>query len=513
MSEDEALAAEETESTPEVEEEEQDLESKLKKAVEVEVEEIGSLRRKVTVTIPRSLLDEQTAEQYAELSQSALVPGFRKGRAPHRLLEKRFGKEVGDQLKSQMLGSGYMAAIEKAGLKTVSDPMIWVGDEGGDEGEQRLVSVGQALDDLLIPSEGNLSFACEVEVQPEFELPPLEKIPLRKPKLSITAADVQEHIDRLRGMRGTFEPAKGKVKADDLVIGDVKMSVEGQVVEQQDNQQLAARGQQVFGVLLPELGKTLVGQKGGDTVSFEADIPDDYDKTEFRGKKACFEILMHEIKRLVLPPLDQEFLSSIGFESAPDLKAWVKNDLESRLSETLQQGLRNQVYKHLLGSTELDLPEGMSSRQTDRVVMRRVLELRRKGVPDAEINKHIDEMRTSAKDEAAEQLKLSFIMGKIAEEREIQVTEEEVNTQIAQIAARYNRRFDRVRDDLSKGDGLSSLYLHIRDEKIIDALIAEAEITETPTPQKEPKKKAAPKAKAAKKKPARKKVQAGEDEE
>lgn len=330
MSEEEALAAEETESTPEVEEEEQDLESKLKEAVEVEVEEIGSLRRKVAVTIPRSLLDEQTAEQYAELSRTWLVPGFRKGRAPHRLLEKRFGKEVSDQLKSQMLGSGYMAAIEKAGLKTVSDPMIWVGAEDGGEGQDRLVPVGQALDDLLIPAEGDLCFACEVEVQPEFELPPLERIPLGKPKLSITAADVQEHIDRLRGMRGTFEPVEGKIKADDLAIADVKMSVEGEVVEQEDNQQLAARGQQVFGVPLPELGKTLVGQKGGDTVSFEADIPDDCDKAERRGKKASFEIAVHEIKRLVLPTIDEEFLSSTGFESAKDLKAWVKSDLELR---------------------------------------------------------------------------------------------------------------------------------------------------------------------------------------
>ncbi|UCG33091.1 MAG: hypothetical protein JSU68_00380, partial [Phycisphaerales bacterium] len=114
----------------------------------------------------------------------------------------------------------------------------------------------------------------------------------------------------------------------------------------------------------------------------------------------------------------------------------------------------------------------------------------------AEISKHIDELRTSARDEAAKQLRLSFIMESVAEQRHVHVSEEEVNTQIAQIAARYNRRFDRVRDDLSRGEGLSSLYLHIRDEKIIDALIADAEITEKEVP-----KKGAPKSAAGQKKP------------
>ena len=501
MSDEEALAAEETKEAEEVEEE-KDLEAKLKEAVEAEVEEIGSLRRKVTVIIPRSLLDEQTAEQYAELSRSALVPGFRKGRAPHRLLEKRFGKEVSVQLRSQMLGSGYLAAV---GLKTVSDPMIWVGAKDGGEGEKRLVSPEEALEELVIPDAGDLRFACEVEIQPEFELPPLETIPLNKPKLGITVGDVREHVDRLRGLRGTFEPVEGKIKADDLVIGDVKMSVAGEVVRQEDNMQLAARGQSVFGIPLPELGQALVGKKAAETTGLEVDIPDDYDRAELRGKKAVFEVVIHENKRLVLPPLDEAFLSSIGFESEKDLKAWVKDDLESRLNETLQQGLRRQVYEHLMSHTKLDLPEGLSSRQTDRVVMRKVLELRRQGVPDAEINKHIDELRTSARDEAASRLKLNFIMERIAAERDVQVTEEEVNTQIAQIAARYKRRFDRVRDDLSKGDGLSSLYLHIRDEKIVDGLIAEAEITETEVPKKDPHQKAASKTKGAKKEAARKK--------
>jgi trigger factor len=509
MSEEEALATDEEQTTSEGEEQEQDLTSKLKQAVQVEVEDLGALRRKMTVTIPRSLLDEQTEEQFADLSRTAQVPGFRPGRAPRRLIEKRFGREVGDQLKGRMLSSGYLAAVEKAELKTISDPLIWVGPGQGGTGTDRLVNVEQALDELVMPAEGDLSFACEVEVRPEFDLPALEKIPLKKPRVSVTEKEVKERIDRFRAMRGTFEPVKGKIKADDLIVADVKMSVEGEVAAQEDNMQLAARGQSVFGVPLPELGKEMAGKEAGGTVRLEVDIPEDYEKAELRTKKAAFEIAIHDVKRLALPPVDDAFLSSLGFDSEQELKAWVRDDLESRLNEAVRQNLRSQMYQHLLDTIELELPEGMSSRQTDRVVMRRILELRRQGLPDAEISKYADELRTGAKDEAAKQLKMSFILEKIAEERDVQVSEEEVNTQIAQIAARYNRRFDRVRDDLAKGDGLASLYIHIRDEKIIDLLIADAEITESePAKKREASKRASSKKKTATKKSAKSKTSA-----
>lgn len=484
MSEDEALAIED-EVSADPEAKEKDLLTRLKESIEVEVEELGALRRKVSVTVPRGVLDEQLDEQYGELSRDAIIPGFRKGRAPRRLIEKRYGREVTDQIRSKVLGQGYLAAVEKAEIKAVSDPMVWVPSQGDGEdpaGAEQLVSVKEALQRLPIPSEGDLRFSCEVEIQPAFELPKLDKIPLKKPKVGISDKDVQEQIDRLRAMRGTYESAEGKIKADDLVIADVKMSVGGEVVEEQENMQLAARGQTVFGVALGGLGEVLVGKKAGQTVSAQGEIPDDYNKTEQRGKPASFEIVVHESKRLVLPPINKSFLSQIGFESEKELRKWVRDDLESRLGEAIQEGLRNQVYQHLLDNTKMDLPEGLSSRQTDRVVSRRLLDLRRKGVSDSEIEKHLDELRTGARDEAATQLKASFIMDEIAEEVDVHVAEDEVNARIARIAARYNRRFDRVRDDLSKGEGLSSLYIQIRDDKIIDQLIGDALITETEGP-------------------------------
>jgi trigger factor len=250
--------------------------------------------------------------------------------------------------------------------------------------------------------------------------------------------------------------------------------------------QLSARGQRVMGVSLPDLGESLVGKSAGQSIRAEGEVAEDDERAELRGKKASFEIKVLDVKRLRLPELDAEMLAAIGFESEKDLRSWVRLDMESRLEEALREGLRNQMVGHLLSATTLDLPEQLSARQAERATRRKLLELFQRGVPETEINKHLDELRTTVQKEAVDQLKLGFVIEKISEEWDMQVSEEEVNARIAQIAARYHRRFDRVRDELSKGDGLTSLYLQLRDEKVLDRLIEQAEIAETEEPAKKP---------------------------
>ncbi|UCD29082.1 MAG: trigger factor [Planctomycetota bacterium] len=475
----------------EVEEEKKSLEDRLTEAVEVEVDDVGSLRKKVTITIPRETLDEEINEQYGELRREALVPGFRKGRAPRRLLEKRFGNEVNETLVQQLVGAGYKVATEKEDLKVIGDPLIWVREEGAES--ETLVEVNKAIDVIKIPDDGSLAFSCEVEVRPEFELPEVEGIPIEKPVLTVTDEDVDTQVKRLCAMRGTYEAASdGKVKADDMLTVDLTVTSDGSELKKDEQVRLAARPQVVEGITLEKLGEVLSGAKVGDVRSVSADIPDDYTKAEFRGKQADFEIAIRDIQRLKVPEFDDQFVKGIGFETQQEVRDWLKSDLESRLVEQVRQAMAGEVYKYLLDKTEFELPERLSERQTDRVVARRMLELYRQGVPPAEVEKHMDEMRTSAREQAAHDLKLAFIMESLSEKFEVEVTEAEINGAIAAIAQRQGQRFDRVRDQLIKQDGIANLYVQLRDEKIVEQLIEKAKITE-----KEPEKK---KAKAKEKK-------------
>jgi len=484
--------------------EEQKVMARLKEAITVQRESIGSLREKLTITVPRDVLDERLGEQLAELKRDAMVPGFRKGHAPLRLVEKRFSSDVGDQLKTQMVSSGYLAAVEKEELKPLGDPLIWVKvdeERTDDAGRPRrvevekLLSLDRALDEIDFPKEGELTFSCEVELKPEFELPELDKIQVERPKVAIADEDVDAEVDRMRRWSGTYRPAEGTaIEADDLLYADIRMSVGDEVLMYEKHQELAARDLRIKGVPVVGLGKALIGKKPGASLSVEAEIPADHENLDIRGKRAKFEFTVHEVKRLELPELTDEFASVIGYDSVDDLRAVVRANLESRLDQVMKRKMKDQVAGFLVANTKLEIPEGLSQRQTDRSVARRMIELYQSGMPEAEIRKQVDEMRVKAHDQTVHDLKLYFILEKIAEQRDVDVTEEQINTAIAGIAQRTNRRFDRVRDELSKGDGIMTLYLTIRDDLVLDLLAREAEVVEVEGPKKKvPKKTAAAK--------------------
>jgi trigger factor len=507
MAEDE-VAASQTDEQTQTEEGEgtDDPKEILKKVVKVEVTDAGTLRKTVTVTVPRESLDLELDKDYKELISEAIVPGFRRGRAPRRLVEKRFGSEVGEQVQTRIVPNAYMAAIEKEDLKVLGDPMVWVkvkdkkgkGEEEPEEKEQ-LLDMASALQHMKLPEQGDLTFKCEVEMKPAFELPTLDDVPVEKPELQVSDEDVDARIDRIRAMRGNWVPvADGEVEEDDLVICNMKMTVDGKVVKSEENVRLAARPQRLEGAVLDDLGEVLEGAKIGDARQIEGELSDDHEMADLRGKKAKFDLAINEIKRLEMPPLEEQYYKSQGFDTLEEYRAWLKDMMQGELDSEIKRSMREQVRQYLVTKTQLDLPEGMSARQTERVVLKRMVELQRRGVPQADIEKHADKLRTGAREQAIAELKLYFILEEIAEKLEIEVTEEEINGQIAAMARAYNRRFDRVRDDLAKNNGIESLYLEIRDEKCIDKILERAKITEAKVEKKPAKKKSAKAAKAAK---------------
>ncbi len=454
--------------------EEQQQMAKLKEAIDVQVEEIGTLRKKLTITVPQATVAERRNDQFGEIKRDAVVPGFRKGHAPLPLVEKRFGQDVNEQLSSQLLSSSFMAASEKLELDTLGDPLIWA---PGKSGEETLVTVEQAFDLITVPSAGDFSFSCEVEIRPDFELPPLEGIPIRQPQVKTTKADIADHIERLRGMRGHYQPVTDEpAQEDDLVVCNLKVTREGTVLYEEENALLAVRPQRYAGLLLENLNTLLSGSKIGDTRTFDVRVPDDYEHEAARGGTATAEVTLLDLKRLALPEIDAAFLESLGLESRAELEDWVKASLEARASEETARLQREQISHYLLERCPMELPGGLSQQQATRIAARRMVDLARRGTPESEITKQADAIRVGARADAIQDLQLQFILDKIGREWAIDVSEDEINGQIAAIAQRQNRRFDRVRDELIRNQSLTALYVHVRDEKIMDRLIATAQI-------------------------------------
>ena len=477
----------------ELSEEEADL-AKLKEAVAVEAEDIGTLRKKLTVTVPRDTIDERMQDQFTELKREAQVDGFRRGRAPLRLIQRRFGRDVSSQMTGPLVANSYMAALEKAGLKdrTIGEPRVWVKVPEHKPGEpgtkktllvDKLLEPEEAIEYLNLPEDSPFTFTCEVELRPEFELPELSGIPLQRPQVRIDDGMIDAEIDRMRAMRAQYVPVEGgSVQPDDVVVADYRCAVGERVLAQESNRPLGVYDQRLEGIHAAGLADALAGKSLDETTTLEAAVPEDHEDGDLRGQTARFELTIRDIKRRQLPELDEPFLTSLGVDSPEELRKAVADELEFSREQMARQQLRSGIREYLLANTDLEIPAGLSQRQTDRALARRMVELYRMGIPQEDVEKRMDALRASAADEATGDLKLFFVMEKIADELEVAVTEEEVNSAIAGIAQRSGRRFDRVRDELATRGGLESLYVQLRDEKIMDRLIEDARVTETSGP-------------------------------
>ncbi|GMU38736.1 MAG: trigger factor [Phycisphaerae bacterium] len=462
--------------------------TRLKEAIQVSRELVGPLRYRMKIGVPREILEERMRDQLKEFQRDAVIPGFRRGRAPMILVEKRFAPEVGEQVVSQFIGASFMAATENEKLDPIGDPLVQIEveeeriDDAGVSRRQKvekLVDVEQALDAIKLPREGPLEYTCEVEVRPDFELPELDGIPITQPKIEVRDEDVDVELRRRLMRFGTFEPVEGgPVEADDLLYVDLKIRSGDEILESLDNFDVPARSTVVKGIALPTFGEAIVGKRQGDTASVEAVIPEDYDRPDLRGKPATVETVIREIKRLIVPPLTDEKAKEWGFDSAAEVRDRLRQTLQAEADDAAQASRRKQVEDYLLEKTPMDLPQALSIRQTDRVLARRTIELLRMGFPEVEIRRRMDEMRVRAQDQAVRDLKLAFVFDKIAKQWEIEVGEDEINGAIADIAARQNRRFDRVRDDLSRNDGIYLLAMQLRDAKIADRLLEKANLQE-----------------------------------
>lgn len=445
----------------------------------VNVEDVGTLKKKITVTISQEKIEAKRNEMFGELSGTAQIPGFRVGRAPRRLIEKRFGKEVTQDVRNAIIGESIGHAIEKSELQTLGEPDL-------------------DLESIELPEAGDFEFSFETEVAPAFDLPELAGIKVEKPVIQITDKLVEQHIEEWAGSQATYEKTDEPAQAEDMVTAGAKISVEGQdaPVESPGLNLRVAPGQ-IEGLPLLELGNVLAGAKAGDTVELKATVNQAHPNEQWRGKEATIEITISQVQRRVVPKIDDQFAKAGGFESLPELREFLRDRAQTRLKVQVERAMRQSVEEHLLNNTSFDLPEGVVLRHTDSLVRRRYVSLLEQGIPRERIDQQLTELQAAAGEQASRDLKLGFILAKIAEAREITTSPDEVNSRVAHIAGLYGRRPERLRQELASDGSLQQLETSLLEEKVVDSLLAQAEITEVQPEQEaeEGEKKTAKKAK------------------
>jgi len=431
--------------------------------LDVAVEKVSTCQRRVKVSIPRDDINRHFDEAVAELMPSALLPGFRPGRAPRSLVSSRFKGELGDQIRSKLLAAAMTQVTEQEKLSPISEPDIDMGA-------------------VVLPDEGPMTFEFSIEVRPEFEMPAWKGLSIKRPSRDIGDADVDEALGNILRERSRLVPHDGAPAAGDMIVANLRFLDGDKVLSEATELEIVVRPKLSFAdAELAGFDALLKKAKPGTTVTADVKVSDEAAVEPLRGKNVTMELKVLEVKKLELPELSAQVLEELGgFESADTLRDAVRKQLEGQLEWHRRRQVRQQVASALTASATWDLPPELLKRQSQRELERSILELRRSGFDDDSIRRHVNELRQSALASTARALKEHFILERIAEDQSIADTAADYDEEIRAIAAQSGESPRRVRASLEKRGLMDVLRNQIIERKTLDVVTQNAKFTDTP---------------------------------
>jgi trigger factor len=438
----------------------------------VTIEDAGPATKKVHVEIPKDRIATKLAEQYKTLRAQAAVPGFRVGHAPAKLIEKRFGQDVKEEVRRSLISESYAQAVEKNNLQVIGEPEF------------------ENAEAIKLPEDGSgIKYSFQVEVQPDITLPDMTHLTVKKPRIDVTDENVQQALSNLREQQGALVPVEDRgVEPKDYLYADVHIKLDGEVVSHQHDAQIIARPGRINGIDVVDLDKELTGLKTGEERTITVKVPETHADEKLRGKEVQIEFKLKDLKKLEPAVIDAEFLADLGFENEQELLDALREQMVERITYDVQQSMREQVSQYLLANVPMQLPSRLSNQQADRVVARRSVDLMMRGVPREQVEANAEKLRSTAKEEAVRELKLYFILQKVAAQQNAEVDESELNGRIAMLAAQRGKRPEKLKQEMSKDGTLSDLYIQMREQKAVDKLLETAAIEEVelqPKPEAE----------------------------
>lgn len=470
---------------------------------DVKIEDAGPACKSLTITIPEDQIKSKIENSYGDLEDEAVVPGFRKGRAPRRLLEKRFAGHVKDDVKNQLLSESYTQAIQDNDLDPLSDPQI------------------DDADKLELPESGDLTFTVKVEITPDVTLPAYDSLEVTKTVTQVTDSNIDAEISRMQDQSGTpTTPDDATIEEGDYAGVEVKIyegedaGDDAELIQEVPLDHVLVNGESaeykghVAGIVVADLGKKLTGKKAGDDLTVSMTGPAAHENEAIREKPITIKLTIGTVHRIEAASIET-IIERMGLQTEDELKERVKTMLEQRAEQNTNADLYQQLTDALVEKVDLELPKGITDQQASRVLQRQGMEMMYRGVPEEEVRAKLADMRSESEEQAARQLKQFFILDKASKELEIDVDEQELNGRIAMMAMQQGRRPDKLRQEMAQQGQIEQLYLQLREQKTLDKILEQAKVTEVQgEADAKPAAKKTTKKKTSKKKSSKKKTTA-----
>ncbi|AMX82714.1 trigger factor [Geobacillus subterraneus] len=407
----------------------------------------------LTVEVDAEQVNKGLDAAFKKVVKNVALPGFRKGKVPRVLFEKRFGVEALYQdALDILLPEAYAKAVEEAGIEPVSMPEIDI--EQMEKGK-------------------SLIFKAKVTVKPEVKLGQYKGLEVEKIDTTVTDEDVENELKRLQENYAELVVKEdGTVENGDTVVIDFEGFVDGEPFEggKAENYSLEIGS----GTFIPGFEEQLVGMKAGEEKDIQVTFPEEYHAEQLAGKPATFKVKVHEVKAKQLPALDDEFAKDADeeVETLDELKAKIRARLEEAKKNEAEAAVRNAVVEKAAANAEIDIPAVMVQNETDRMLREFDQRLQMQGL-NLQLYYQFsgqDEaaLREQMKEDAEKRVRAALTLEAIAQAENIDVTDEEVNEELEKMAAAYNLSVDKLKELLGSLDGVKE---DLKWRKTVDFLV------------------------------------------
>jgi trigger factor len=425
----------------------------------LQVEETGPVERRLRVEIPTAKVDATFDAVYRELGRTTRIRGFRPGRAPRQVLERYFGDRARHEVLERLVQETLPEAVERQQLAVVGEP--------------RLAPAGE-------PKQGGpFVYEATVEIRPSIELKKVRGLELERPSVPEPEQDpVEGYLEDLRNAHASLvsEPEHVRAAQGHVVVVDYEASRDGQPIE-------GAKGaeQEVeigAGRAIPGFEDQLVGLAPGEEREFDLELPEGAEPDAQGERSAHFRVKLLEVKRKQLPELDDEFAKDASdFDSLEELRASVRERVEEGRKENEKRRLRQAAVEAAIEANPFPVPPSMVDRQLASRLSRARSELHGR-VPDDDLMQLLEGWRDEWRPQAEREVQFALLVPEIAAAEDIEVTEEDVDARLREIAEGRNEPVNRVKRAYKESGLLEALRAGLLEERVVEFLVAEATLSD-----------------------------------
>jgi trigger factor len=439
-----------------------------KRFMNVVVEPLPNCLATLRVEVEPERVEKAMAQLVQEFGQHARIPGYRPGKAPRAVIERKFRKQIREELEGKLLRETAREAIAEKKLRVL-----------------RIASV----EEIELGDDRKMTFTATLITHPEFELPEYKGLPIEIKPVAVTDEDVDASIDELREQAADFidVPERG-AQMDDFVVVDYEGTIDEKPVHEvfpKAGKPLTANGdfwiRMTDEAFFPGYCAQLLGARPGERREFDIVVPADFPVEGMGGATIHYRVTLKAIKVKILPELNDAFASTIAEgKTLSEVRELVRDELRREKAGEIETNKRNQILKALLSRVECELPLGMVRNETQRILADIVKENQARGVTDDVLKENEKQLVGMASQNARERLKGTFILMRIAEKESIRVTREEIYGRVATLAERAQMPFEKMMRELEKRNALEQIQEEILTAKTLDFLVANASVTGTP---------------------------------